>query len=37
MGDFLYVGTHAGEMCIFSITSQGGVFKAAVPISNNGV
>lgn len=34
----MYVGTHAGEICIFSISSQqGGVFKATIPISNNGV
>ena len=31
------MGTHAGEVCIFSISSNGGLFKAAVPISNNGV
>ncbi|CAD8212252.1 unnamed protein product [Paramecium pentaurelia] len=37
-GDYLYVGTHAGEICIFSISSQqGGIFKATIPISNNGV
>ena len=47
MGDFLYAGTTTGEgnhyqqiyktVCIFSISSQGGIFKAAIPVSNNGV
>jgi hypothetical protein len=36
-GDYLYVGTTAGEICIFSISNGGGIFKAAIPVSNNGV
>lgn len=29
-GDFLYVGTTGGELCIFNITNN--VFKAAIPV-----
>ena len=36
-GEYIYIGTHAGEVCVFSISNNGGVFKAAIPISNNGV
>jgi len=32
---FIYIGTTTGEVCIYSISNL--VFKAAVPISNNGV
>jgi cilia- and flagella-associated protein 52 len=34
-GNYIYVGTSAGEVCIYQIVNE--VFKAALPISNNGV
>ncbi|KRW99659.1 WD40-repeat-containing domain [Pseudocohnilembus persalinus] len=34
-GEFIYCGTTAGELCIYNIPNQ--VFKAAIPISTNGV
>jgi len=34
-GSYIYVGTTAGEVCIYSIANM--LFKAAIPVSNNGV
>mmetsp|Transcript_30075 Transcript_30075/g.65597 ORF Transcript_30075/g.65597 Transcript_30075/m.65597 type:complete len:622 (+) Transcript_30075:180-2045(+) len=34
-GDFLFTGTSAGDMCVFSLRTK--VFRASLPICNNGV
>lgn len=34
-GDYFYTGTSTGELCIFNVPNK--VFKAALPISNNGI
>ncbi|EAS05346.1 zinc carboxypeptidase family protein, putative (macronuclear) [Tetrahymena thermophila SB210] len=33
--NYIFVGTTAGEVCVYSINNQ--IFKAAIPVSNNGV
>lgn len=34
-GDFLFMGTTGGEICLFSIASQ--IYRATMPISSNGL
>jgi WD40 repeat protein len=35
IGDFLVAGTHAGDICVFSMTHR--VFRTSVPVCNGGV
>mmetsp|Transcript_22821 Transcript_22821/g.19831 ORF Transcript_22821/g.19831 Transcript_22821/m.19831 type:complete len:119 (-) Transcript_22821:1149-1505(-) len=34
-GEYLYAGTTGGEVCVFNLPNQ--IFKAALPVSSNGV